>query len=369
MNHEYRQVHWFGRVMVIGLIVVLASGCSLFKSKGESQSIDPPPVNANLANVDGTQTVTAQDITTTSTDTAIDPAASSSAGTQITLYFKDANGYVAPISMILPSKTQIAKESLEYLVEGGPAQANLPAGFTALLPRGTQVKGINIVPDQKLAIVDFSEAFASYNVQDERKIMEAVVWTLTGFSTIEQVQFRLEGKTMNEMPVDNTPLSEPLSRAMGINLELAPGVNVGQATPVTLYFHNETTAQFQYYVPVTRMINRTDQRNAAVMEQLVQGPLGNNGLTATLTAATKVATIQQSEDNQLVTVDLANDSADSSEAISPEALEAIVLSLTESTGASMVQFTVNGEKKALSQESQNYSKPVSRPAHVNPLKL
>ncbi|WP_193571442.1 GerMN domain-containing protein [Paenibacillus psychroresistens] len=370
MDQEYRQVRWFGRVMVIGLIVVLASGCSLLKSRGESQSIDPPPVNANLAAEDGTGTTTVEDSNATITDTTIDSTATGTAGTaQITLYFKDANGYVAPISMNLPSKEQIAKQSLEYLVDGGPAQASLPAGFTALLPKGTEVKGINIVPDQKLAIVDFSEAFASYNAKDERKILEAVVWTLTGFPTIDQVQFRLEGKTMSEMPVDSTPLAEPLSRAMGINLEVAPGVNVGQATPVTLYFHNETTEQFEYFVPVTRMINRTDQRNAAVMEQLVEGPLDTNGLTATLTAVTKVSTIQQSADNQLVTVDLANNSTDSDEAISPEALEAIVLSLTESSGASMVQFTVNGEKKALSQESQNYSQPVGRPAHVNPLKL
>jgi germination protein M len=106
------------------------------------------------------------------------------------------------------------------------------------------------------------------------------------------------------------------------------------------------------------------------MEQLVKGPsLDNNGLTATLTASTQISTVQQSEDKQLVTVDLINESVDASSAISPEALEAIVLSLTESSGAAQVQFTVNGEKKLLSQDNQNYSKPVSRPTHVNPLKL
>jgi germination protein M len=358
MDRKYRQVRWFGRVMVIGLIVALASGCSLLKSKGETQSIDPPPVNANVAS----------DATTD--PAAIDSSATSAAGkTQVTLYFKDANGYVAPISMILPGKEQIAKQSLEYLVDGGPAQANLPAGFKALLPKGTQIKGINLVTDQKLAIIDFSGSFANYNAQDERKIMEAVVWTLTGFPSIDKVQFHMEGKAMTEMPVFNTPLAEPLSRAMGINLEVAPGVNIGQATPVTLYFHNETTASFEYYVPITRMIKRTDQLNMAVMEQLVQGPLMNKGLTATLTAATKIATIKQSDDHQLVTVDLAAASAGTSDPVTPGALEAIVLSITESSGASMVQFTVNGEKKVIAQDSSNYSKPVSRPAHVNPLKL
>jgi germination protein M len=359
MAHDNRRVHWFGRVVVIGLLIILATGCSLLKTKGESQSIDPPPVSANLQNG-----------TAATADSASSEATKAAAGkTQVTLYYKDAYGYVAPISMILPNTEQIAKKSLEYLIEDGPAQALLPAGFTALIPKGTEIKGINIVSEQKLAVVDFSNAFSSYNAQDERKIMEAVVWTLTGFPTINQVQFHLEGKAMTEMPVSNTPLAEPLTRRMGINLELAPGVNVGQATPVTLYFHNETAAQFTYFVPVTRMIKRTDQTNTAVMEQLVQGPLGNNGLTATLTAATKVSKIEQSEDHQLVTVDLANAAPDSQESLTPEALEAILLSITESSGASLVQFTVNGEKKAMAMDSQSLSQPISRPAHVNPLKL
>jgi germination protein M len=354
MAHHNRRVRWLGRVVVIGLLFIFATGCSLLKTKGESQSIDPPPVNANLE--DGASAT-------------VDAAKTSANKTQVTLYYKDAYGYVAPISMILPNSEQIAKEALEYMVEDGPAQALLPAGFTALIPKGTEIKGINIVPEQKLAVVDFSNAFSSYNADDERKIMEAVVWTLTGFPTIDRVQFHLEGKAMTEMPVFNTPLAEPLTRGMGINLELAAGVNVGQATPVTLYFHNETAAQFEYFVPITRMIKRTDQTNAAVMEQLVQGPLENKGLVATLTATTKFAKIEQSADHQLVTVDVVNDTSGSYDSLTPEALEAIILSITESSGASMVQFTVNGEKKAMAADSQSLSQPVSRPAHVNPLKL
>jgi germination protein M len=350
MVHNNGRVHWFGRAVVIGLLIVLATGCSLLKPKGESQSIDPPPVSANLE--DGTAAI-----------------ADTVSKTQVTLYYKDAYGYVAPISMILPNTEQIAKQSLEYLVEDGPAQALLPTGFTALIPKGTEIKGINIVPDQKLAVVDFSNAFSSYNAEDERKIMEAVVWTLTGFPTIDQVQFHLEGKVMTEMPVFNTPLAEPLTRKMGINLELAAGVNVGQSTPVTLYFHNETAAQFEYFVPVTRLIKRTDQTNAAVMEQLVEGPLQNKGLTATLSATAIVSKIEQSEDHQLVTVDFAKDTSDSQEPLTPEALEAILLSITESSGATLVQFTVNGEKKAIATDSHSLSQPISRPAHVNPLKL
>jgi germination protein M len=71
----------------------------------------------------------------------------------------------------------------------------------------------------------------------------------------------------------------------------------------------------------------------------------------------------------LITVDLNSSTSSDGKKLSSDALESMILSLTETTGATQVQFTVNGEKKALADDSLNYSKPVSRPAHVNPLKL
>jgi germination protein M len=156
---------------------------------------------------------------------------------------------------------------------------------------------------------------------------------------------------------------------MGINLEIAPGINVGQATPVTLYFQNKTDGSFTYFVPVTRMIKRTDQPTTAVVDQLIQGPITGKGLSAVVAANTKVLKVQLTEDHSLITVDLNSPTSSDGKKISANALESMILSLTESTGATQVQFTVNGEKKALADDTLNYAKPVSRPAHVNPLKL
>ncbi|MDB5052420.1 MAG: cortex hydrolysis/stage sporulation protein [Bacilli bacterium] len=362
---EYKYLRPVARFALIGLVVVLASGCSLLKSTDKGKSIDPPPIGANEVQ-DGSKAT----LSTAATDTNGKQAANETKGmTQVTLYFKDENGFVAPISMNIPSTEQIAQESLQYMVEDGPVQSLLPQGFSALLPKGTQIKSMNIIKDQKLATVDFNNAFSSYNPQDERKIMEAVVWTLTGFPAVEKVQFQLEGKAMTEMPVFNTPLDEPLSRAMGINIELSPGINPGQSTPVTLYFSSETATQFMYFVPVTRMVKRTDQSTAAVLEQLIQGPAENDGLSAVIAADAKVLNVKQSDDKSLITVDFDSKIANNDKKIAADTMQSIILSLTESTGASQVQITVNGEKKAIATDNQNYSTPISRPAHVNQLKL
>lgn len=339
---------------VFGVIAMLASGCSLLKSKESGASIDPP------------QNITAD--APADQKNGADSAAAEN-GLQLTMYYKDANGFVAPVTLNVAKTASTAKKSLEYMVEGGPAANLLPKGFTALLPKGTQVKGLHIDENKKLAIVDFSKEFASYNAQDERKILEAVVWTLTGFPTVQKVQIRIDGNDLKEMPVHNTPIDGELTRAFGINLELPSNINIGQAAPVTVYFAAQTTDNYSYYVPVTRLVQRTNDLAKAAVEQLIKGPDSSKGLSSVIAPETALRQVNVSQDNKLVTVDLNDKLLDSNKKIPASAAQALVLSLTETTGASQVQIKVNGDSKVAGAENQSYSKPVSRPVHINPAKL
>lgn len=356
----------FQWIVYIALIVMLTSGCGLTDSK--KNSIDPPQVETGMLDENDAVVLNTNPSNKVGTGTEISKT-SKTATTQVTLYFKDTKGYVAPLSVTIPSTQQIAKKSLEYMVDGGPLTGQLPQGFTALIPKGTLVKDINLKSEQKLAIVNFSNEFANYNAQDERKIMEAVTWTLTGFSTIDKVQFWINGKDLKEMPVFNTPLDNPLSRAMGINIEIAPGVNAGQSTPVTLYFSNQTNEKFTYYVPITRLVKRTDDIAKTTLNQLILGPHQKAGLTSTLAANTEVIGITQTTDSTLITVDFNDKLLDSNKKASSEALQSVVLSLTENTGVAKVRIMVNGNVKVNTTDNHNYSKPVSRPSHVNVFKL
>jgi len=337
---------------IIGVVAMLSSGCSLLGSKKSGESIDPPPVDAEtLASGKDAAAVTAEN------------------AMQTTLYFKDAKGYVAPVTMTLPKTVSIATKTLEYMVDGGPAAGSLPSGFTALLPKGTKIKGLNIIKDKRLAVVDFSKEFSSYNAQDERKIMEAVTWALTGLGTVDKVSIWVEGKALKEMPVHNTPVEAELTRAMGINLEVASNINVGQSVPVTLYFANQTGDNFNYYVPVTRFVKRTDDLAKEAVVQLIKGPNAAKGLASVMAPETGLLKVEVSSDNQLVTVDFNDKLLGSDKKIPSSAAQAVILSLTETTGASKVQLKVNGDVKFSSTDNQSFTKPVARPIHINPVKM
>lgn len=334
----------------VGIAALLATGCSLNKSRESGQAIDPPPTDA-------------QAMIDTATKATVEQTM------PVTLYMKDAKGYVAPVTMNLPKTFAPATKALEYMVEDGPGKAITPSGFTALLPKGTKIKGVNIMADKKLAVIDFSKEFESYNAQDERKIMEAVTWTMTGFPTVEKVQIWVEGRALKEMPVHGMPLESELSRAMGINIEMTNGVNIGQSTPVTLYFVNQTSDQFTYYVPVTRMIKRTDDVAKAALEQLILGPSSNKGLASVMAPETGVLKIIKSDDTKTITVDFNDKLLGSDKKLPAQAVQAVILSLIETTGFSKVQLMVNGDAKLTGTDNQSYTKPVARPANINPVKL
>ncbi len=349
---RYKWVRW---VVIMGLFAFVASGCGISGKDDATQPIDPPPGSA-----DGIEDTAAQ-------AGGEDAGQQAQSQQQVTLYFKDAKGYVAPVTMAIEKTEGIARKSLEYMVEDGPYQQMVPQGFTALLPKGTEIKGMDIVKDKKLAIVDFSKEFLNYNPQDERKILEAVTWTLTGFPSIQQVQLWVEGKALQEMPVDGTPLDEPLTRAaLGINIEQAEGVDLSEAVPVTLYFLNQTEDLQTYYVPVTRMIARTDNIAKASVEQLIKGPKGTK-LSSVIASDAEVIDVKQADG--IVTVNFSDKLLGEDHKAPAESLQSVVLSLTENTGAAKVQIMVNGDAKISGTDNANYSKPVARPAHLNPFKM
>ncbi|MCZ8519132.1 MULTISPECIES: GerMN domain-containing protein [Paenibacillus] len=346
-----KQYQWTRLAAAAGLVVLLTSGCSLLESKNQSLQIDPPQTTGMEAvPTSGKATV----------QTIANPM-------QITIYAKDEKGFVAPIALQVEKTESTARRALEYMVDGGAVQGQLPAGFTSLLPKGTEVKDIDINKEQKLATVDFSKMFNDYNLADERKILEGLTWTLTNFPSVEKVRIRVEGKAITEMPVGGTPVDDTLTRAMGINLEKPDGVEYGQSTPVTLYFLNQNQEEFNYYVPVTRLVKRTDQIDEAVVEQLIAGPDQKKGLTAVMQGA-QLLKVSRADD--LITVNFSESMLGKDKKAPAEALKAVVLSLTENAGAgAKVQILVNGEAKVSASDNQNYAKPVARPAAVNPLKL
>lgn len=343
---------------VVGASAVLLSGCSLFGSSEESSKAETPLQSAIGVDPNGTVPVNG-------TQPMPVPATGDTATAQATVhpivYLQDPNGYVVPVMLSVPKAEGSAKQVLAYMIKGGPVQQMLPQGFQAILPEGTKVLGMSI--KEGLATVDFSKEFTKYDAKDEQKVIDAITRALTEFSNIKNVAIWVNGTPLSEMPVDKTPISL-LQRGSGVNLELANGAVPGQSTPVTVYFQAQLDEKHTYFVPVTRLIPETENPAQAVVEEFIKGPREGSPLFNSLVSTTRVLGVEQS--NGTLVVNLSDEalSYDKGKEANPEAMEGLVLSLTESTGNKKVQIMVDG--KPLSRAGAlDFSKPVVRPKEIN----
>jgi Spore germination protein len=348
---------WIRRAAWTGVIALplLTAGCGIF-SQNAAKEIDPPPVETQNEPSGSLQ----QNGTSSETGASMDLQTGE---TQMTVYLRDSHGYLAPVTLrtTLGDKEQLGQKALEMMTDGGAYADQLPEGFTGIIPKGTSVIKYTESKDTKLATVDFSKSFTDYNAAEERKIVEAIAWTLTGLPDVSGVELMLEGTKLTEMPERSYPLDRPLDRSVGINLEAADGVDYGQSVPVTLYFSSETQDGDMYYVPVTRLINRTDDLLKASIDQLIAGPLGQSQLIGVMTPDVQVKSVVPSDD--MITVNLQDEQYMEGMVEPDEMLQAIILSVTENANASAskVQITLNGETNLLTE-------PVTRPSFVNALK-
>ncbi|MBD1371822.1 GerMN domain-containing protein [Hazenella sp. IB182357] len=352
------------KIVGVGLVSIFITlgltGCLYGPEQNSSSPIDPPPESALNNHAEAVNLQEKQ------SEKEKEASAKEEKATGVELFFLTDTGYVVPYTLNIPTTKSIAKDAMTYMVKDGPVTSLLPKGFTPILPAGTKVKGLDI--KEGVATIDFSKEFLSYDEKIENELLEAVVWSLTGFDKVKHVNIWVEGKPLADMPKQKNK-SQQLTRNGGINLEIAEGVNLTKSMPVTLYFLGQTTDNNVYYVPVTRMVNRTDKVGETVLSELIKGPLHTSkDLVGVLDTSLQVNKVKQEKD--VVVADFGEQllQYDNQNAAAKDAMQMIVLSLTENLQASKVKVTVNGDQSIRVNGAKNAKsdQPVTRPQMINP---
>lgn len=338
------------RVALIIVVAIFAlSGCNLYGLE-EVPEIDPPPITLELDNskiIDEVMEITQEEVVVTNIE---DVTFNEDSGTiKHTIYYFNDNNEVTPLTLDIPKVEGIGQQVLNYMTINGPVQELLPQGFSAILPEGTQFS-LNVKADQQLAIVDFSTEFLNYeakSAEKEKKILDAITWSLTEFPTIEKVEIRVNGYDLENMPVWNTPIVGPLSRNDGINLELANNINISNTSSVTLYFVR-ANEENEYFVPVTRIIPQTDNIAKETLEQLIIGPQVGSNLVTPILPTTNVINVKVSDN--IIVADFDEGILGYDNQLSEQMIDMILYSLSESTNISTIQIKIDGETKDLPNE-------------------
>ncbi|MCX7571327.1 GerMN domain-containing protein [Tumebacillus sp. DT12] len=285
-----------------------------------------------------------------------------------TVYAVNQNGFVVPLNIKIGKTEGVAKATLQHMIKAGAGDAALTGtGLTNVLPKGTEIRGLVI--DKGMARVDFSKEVLDYKTaEEERAIVDAVVWTLTSLPNVDKVQLLFDGHVKPTMKM-GTPVADPISRESGINLQVQSEVNPTNATKLTLYFEGANDkGNFNYLVPVTRIVPNVKDQNMVdlTLAELAKGP-NAAGLDPVVMPTMKPLKTDIKE--KTATLDFGDDfQAATSTTAGASMIHSIVLSVAANSEVEQIQFTVNGQMPGLT-DGFDLTKPVAVPKVVNEQQL
>lgn len=263
-------------------------------------------------------------------------------GNVSTIFLMDSNNYLAKTSISLDDSdiTSKAKKLLTALIQGEKYTEKIPNGFKSIIPNGTKI--LNIEYKDEVIKVDFSSELMDTNVDNEEKIIEAIVYTLTSIDNVKYVIIYMNGKILTKLPQSNITLPSALDRSFGINKEY--NINSDKnITKTTVYYINKYNDK-EYYVPVTKVSNDSREKAEIIIEELSNTSTYNANLMSYLNSNTKVVSLNEDK-NQLVIDfnDYIYNDIDSNE-ILDEVIYTICLSIQDNYNVDTVVFTVDNKE-------------------------
>ena len=105
------------------------------------------------------------------------------------------------------------KKIIEYLTIG--KSSKIPNGLKAIIPSTSELKSVNI--DNGIVIIDFNEELLKTSEEFERKIIEAITYSLINIDGIEGVKITINAQPLVELPQTKEKLPDVLNRNLGIN--------------------------------------------------------------------------------------------------------------------------------------------------------
>lgn len=260
------------------------------------------------------------------------------------IYLIDNNEFVARTNILKTEKEplNVAREILESLIVDSNKDKYIPEGFKAIIPKNTKI--INISLENNLLKIDFSKEILNIDNNNEEKMIEAIIYSLTEIDGIESIMIFVEGKKLDVLPNSNKILPNTLDRSYGINkiYDLTSFKNVSY---VTAYYLSKFKDDY-YYVPVTKVSNNQKEKIEVIIEELKTTPINQTNLISFLATNAELTEYEILENT--ISLSFNNYVFDNFEekTILEEVKYSIGLSIQDSYKVSEIKFHVDGEEVA-----------------------
>jgi len=255
------------------------------------------------------------------------------------LYFQDEDGYLVPVMRRIPWEEGIARSTLNNMVDTPQLREVLnTTGLLPIIPSGTKVNGITI-DEAGLCKVDFSEEFLNRDTKkDEENLIKGVVYTLTEFPAVKDVQIFVGGAYVDTMK-NGTEVATTLSRE---NINLLGSIEDGRSN-VMVYYKGSAETDFDYFVPVTIPTLAPMANVYTALDLLFEGPPSNSELTSDIPTDVNFQGVEIKDGTAYVDINLGAESLVTREATLDSVIKNIGLTLSQFGDINSVEVLVDGE--------------------------
>ncbi len=200
----------------------------------------------------------------------------------IPIYLIDGNNYVSRFEVIKKSAdlNDLINEIISNLTIDN--KNYIPNNFKKIIPKGTKILNKEIEND--LLKINFSKELLSIDEDNEEKMIEAIIYSLTEISNINKIMIFVEGSILKELPNSKKTLPLILDRSYGIN-KIYDLNSMKDINKITTYYVN-TNSNYSYYIPVTTITNNNDEKVKIIIEKLKSSPTYDTNLVSYLASST-----------------------------------------------------------------------------------
>ncbi len=257
-------------------------------------------------------------------------------------YLLDSNNYLAR-TMVVTSNAKIeekARELMEILIKDGKGESKIPNGFRSLISSETKINSVRY--NDGLIKIDFSSELLDTNIEQEEKIIEAIVYTLTSIENVDKVIIYVDGDILTKLPKTGITLPSTLDKSYGINKEydISSYKDINKVTVYYVSKYNDNT----YYVPVTKYLNDEREKIKIIVDELASSYLYNSNLMSYLNSNTTLLSSEITDDTLSLVFNQYIFSDQTTKNILEEVIYTIGLSIGVNYDVKQVVFNVDNQE-------------------------
>lgn len=260
-----------------------------------------------------------------------------------TIYLVDNSNMVARVKTITKENKDTikkAREIINALIINSQSSKYNPSGFKAIIPEGTKILSISL--SENILKINFNEKFLNIDKNNEEKMLEALIYSLTEISDIKGIMIFVNNNILEELPNSKTKLPDVLDRKYGIN-KIYEIDDIKNTSATTIYYLSEFE-NTKYYTPVTFINNDSEDKIEVIIEKLKSSPINQTNLMSYLASNAELLDYEINENTVSLTFNNYIFEEFSNKDILEEVKYTIGLSIKDNYAVDEVVFNANNEK-------------------------